>query len=304
METIQEGFVPHRSVSSAIPTGDSTAVPNGANIDASTQELIASRNHYRRVVQALSVGVLVQDRAGRVLSVNGAADEILGVDLLSLPGQSTAGVAWDIVDERGAAVAPKDRPGRRCIETGRPTIGEVFGMRVPGGALRWIEIDASPLRRAGEDRPYAVVSTIRDVTDRKAAQRAATVAEHRHQLVLAHAVEGYHVVDASGLVLEANPSSSAGPECVDDDGRLTFGPLDATDRQTMNDVLATALERPGETRHVDVRVRSVCGVDCWLELSVTNHLDDPAVDGIVINHRDVTGRRAAEALRWSTATPG
>ena len=36
------------------------------------------------------------------------------------------------------------------------------------------------------------------------------------------------------------------------------------------------------------------GEDCWLEFSMTNHLDDPAVAGIVINHRDVTARRAAE----------
>ena len=36
------------------------------------------------------------------------------------------------------------------------------------------------------------------------------------------------------------------------------------------------------------------GEDCWLEFSVTNHLDDPAVGGIVFNHRDVTARRAAE----------
>lgn len=303
METVQEGFVPHRSVSSQIPNGDMNGVSMVANTDASTPELLASRNHYRRVVQALSAGVLVQDRAGRVLSVNGAADEILGADLMSLPGQSTAGVAWDIVNERGAAVATKDRPGRRCIESGRPTIGEVFGVRVPGRGLKWIEIDASPLRGTGDDRPYAVVSTIHDVTDRISAQRAAAIAEHRHKLVLAHSVEGYHVVDEDGLVLEANPSTSVGPDCVDDDARLTFGLLDATDRRTLNDVLAQALEQPGETIHVDIKVRSASGNDCWLELSVTNHLGDPAVDGIVINHRDVTVRRVAEASRQSTATP-
>ena len=63
----------------------------------------------------------------------------------------------------------------------------------------------------------------------------------------------------------------------------------------MNDVLANALAHPGETFHADVRVCAVPGEDCWLEFSMTNHLDDPAVGGIVINHRDVTVRRAAEA---------
>ena len=47
------------------------------------------------------------------------------------------------------------------------------------------------------------------------AQRAVAAAEHRHQLVLANAAEGYHVVDADGMVLEANPLVTAASELVD-----------------------------------------------------------------------------------------
>ena len=167
-------------------------------------------------------------------------------------------------------------------------------MRVPDGPMKWIEIDARPLLRTGDDRPYAVVSTVRDVTDRVSAQRAAATAAHRHQLVLANAVEGYHIVDPDGMVLEANPPTTAASALVDGDGRMTFALLDETDHVIMNTVLANALARPGETFHADVRVRAVPGEDLWLEFSMTNHLDDPAVGGIVINHRDVTVRRAAE----------
>jgi diguanylate cyclase (GGDEF)-like protein/PAS domain S-box-containing protein len=155
METGQEGTVPDRFVSDP---------------GESPPELLASRNHYRRVIQALSEGVFVQDRTGKILSVNRAAATILGLDVTDLAGRSTAGMAWDIVDEHGIAVAADDRPGRRCIETGEPTIGEVFGMRGPSQALKWIEIDARPLLRRGDDEPYAVVSTVRDVTARRAAE--------------------------------------------------------------------------------------------------------------------------------------
>ena len=252
------------------------------------------RNHYRRVVQALSEGVFVQDHTGKILSVNGAAAKILGVDLTKLPGFSAAAIAWDLVDEDGASVAREDRPGRRCIETGEPTVGQVFGIQVPGHGLKWIEIDARPLIRTGDDAPYAVVSTVRDVSDKLSAQRAVAAGEHRHQLVLANANEGYHIVDPDGMVLEANPPTTAASALVDHTGRMTFGLLDDTDHETMNDVLAVVLAHPGETHHADVRVRLASGDDCWLEFSMTNHLDDPAVGGIVINHRDVTARRAAE----------
>ena len=139
-----------------------------------------------------------------------------------------------------------------------------------------------------------MVSTVRDVTDKLSAQRAAATAAHRHQLVLANAVEGYHIVDPDGMVLEANPPTTAASVLVDGNGRMTFALLDETDHQIMNGVLANALARPGETFHADVRVHAVPGEDLWLEFSMTNHLDDPAVGGIVINHRDVTVRRVAE----------
>ncbi len=139
-----------------------------------------------------------------------------------------------------------------------------------------------------------MVSTVRDVTDKLSAQRAAATAEHRHQLVLANAAEGYHIVDPDGMVLEANPPTTAASALVDGNGRMTFALLDETDHQIMNGVLANALARPGETFHADVRVHAVPGEDLWLEFSMTNHLDDPAVGGIVINHRDVTVRRVAE----------
>ena len=299
MASEQDDVVPYRSSSSDIPTGDiSAGDASGASAvepaDESQADLLGSRYHYRRVVQALSEGVFVQDRLGKMLTVNTAAAKILGLDLKHLAGMNTSGLAWDIVDEHGVAVAVDDRPGRRCITSGKPTVGEVFGMRLPDGGLKWIEIDALPLVRRGDAGPYAVVSTVRDVTDKLSAQRAAATAEHRHRVVLANAVEGYHIVDPHGVVLEANPPTTAASVLVDGDGRMTFALLDETDHQIMNDVLAKALAQPGETFHADVRVRAVPDEDCWLEFSVTNHLDDPAVGGIVINHRDVTVRHAAE----------
>src|SRR5438552_16520346 len=51
---------------------------------------------------------------------------------------------------------------------------------------------------------------------------------------------------------------------------------------------------------VDFRVRHRDGSWRWLELTVTNLLNDPDVEGFVLNGRDVTDRRRAEeALRVS-----
>src|SRR5205823_12628436 len=51
---------------------------------------------------------------------------------------------------------------------------------------------------------------------------------------------------------------------------------------------------------VDFRVRHRDGSWRWLELTVTNLLSDPDVEGLVLNGRDITERKQAEeALRVS-----
>ena len=70
---------PYRSI--AVDISAKVRAVAGGRPNESDLELLASRNHYRRVVQALSEGVFVQDRSGKILSVNSAAAKILGMDV-------------------------------------------------------------------------------------------------------------------------------------------------------------------------------------------------------------------------------
>jgi diguanylate cyclase (GGDEF)-like protein/PAS domain S-box-containing protein len=62
-------------------------------------------------------------------------------------------------------------------------------------------------------------------------------------------------------------------------------------RRLFSDVLA----QPGGSRTFEVRVRDAHGGWRWLEATWTNLVDDPSVEGVVANLRDVTERKAAEA---------
>jgi len=55
-----------------------------------------------------------------------------------------------------------------------------------------------------------------------------------------------------------------------------------------------AIDEPGVARWGEVRVRHVSGDWRWFQASLTNHLDDPAVAGIVVNLRDITERKRYE----------
>jgi diguanylate cyclase (GGDEF)-like protein/PAS domain S-box-containing protein/putative nucleotidyltransferase with HDIG domain len=58
---------------------------------------------------------------------------------------------------------------------------------------------------------------------------------------------------------------------------------------------ADLAQRPGAVDRFEARVRHQDGSTRWLEVIATNRLDDPDVRGIVVNSRDVTERKKAEA---------
>ena len=106
MDSEQERVAPYPSIATDISAGGSSRSPAAEPAHESESDLLWSRNHYRRVVEALSEGVFVQDRLGKMLTVNSAAAKILGLDLGQLTGMNTAGLAWDIVDEHGSRWPP------------------------------------------------------------------------------------------------------------------------------------------------------------------------------------------------------
>jgi len=55
------------------------------------------------------------------------------------------------------------------------------------------------------------------------------------------------------------------------------------------------LAEPGASRTFEARVRDARGTWRWLEVTWTNLIDEPSVEGIVANLRDVSERKAAEA---------
>ncbi|MCU1396392.1 MAG: diguanylate cyclase domain [Ilumatobacteraceae bacterium] len=246
---------------------------------------------YDDVLDAVGDGVLVQDREGTVMIVNAAAAELFGVPLGKLRGTNLAGVAWHATDLDGKPLDLTNRPGRRCIRTGLPSFGHVLGVTMSDGSIQWIEMDVRPLIRDGSNEPYAVVSTVRNVTARVAAERHLAAAARRRDLVMLKSADGYRILDAEGSVIEAYSPIQAAMDPGSD--FIPFNDLPAADRRVMVAMFADVRRTAGATRSSDLLIETSAGAR-WFEFSMTNYLDTPEVNGIVFNFRDVTGRKAAE----------
>ena len=69
--------------------------------------------------------------------------------------------------------------------------------------------------------------------------------------------------------------------------------LAESERQRVSTLAAPLWAQPGGTLRLEVRLRHRDGSERWYDVSLLNLLHDPAVEGIVINQRDVTEQRAA-----------
>jgi diguanylate cyclase (GGDEF)-like protein/PAS domain S-box-containing protein len=120
--------------------------------------------------------------------------------------------------------------------------------------------------------------------------------EHRFRALIEHSTDVVTVVDAEGTIIYDSPSSVGVlgyplNERVGADG-LSFLHPDDLDRATQT--LARVMDNTDAVSRLELRARHRDGGYRWLDVSLTNLLDEPGVHGVVANFRDVTERKALE----------
>ena len=139
-----------------------------------------SEERYRSVVAALSEGIVLQAADGTIRASNASAERILGLTPAQMSGRTSLDPRWRALHEDGTAFPGDSHPSMVTLRTGQPCHGVVMGVLKPDGTLSWISIDSQPLVRPGESKPYAVVASFTDITERKL--REAELAEARGRL--------------------------------------------------------------------------------------------------------------------------
>ena len=183
---------------------DVRAFQGAARVPGPEQEAVIAR----MVFNALDHGVLVQGPMGRIAAANPAAAEILGIERDDLVGSRLEQIRDSLIRADGSPFDPDELPGRLAVLSGKPQLDVLMGLPLVGGEARWIEVSSRPLRSEGE--VFAVVSALRDVTERRRPEDALRDAERRQRLVLEHAVGGYAILGDDGQLVDGSTSLYAG----------------------------------------------------------------------------------------------
>lgn len=184
---------------------------------------------------------------------------------------------------------------RTVLNAPHTTAVGTYRQRRLDGSWGWTEISISNMLDHPDVR--GIVTSARDITDRKRSEETLEHSEGRFRSLVQNASDLITVLDEAGVILYESPSVKAvlgySPEELTGQSVLDYLPGESRDQvlAMFTDLVAGGT---GTTARPTFRFQHASGEWRYLEALVTNLLSDPHVGGIVINSHDITDRRQAE----------
>ncbi|MEX2431412.1 MAG: PAS domain S-box protein, partial [Dehalococcoidia bacterium] len=172
--------------------------------------------------------------------------------------------------------------------------------RQPSGPSeeRFVDFVFQPLRDPDGSIAGIFVQGV-DLTDRSRAEAALRENEERFQALLEHSYDAIVVIDSSGAITYASPSTFRvfGYTPQELLGKSAFDVIHPDDIPAAQAGLGEAAQLSGSAIWIELRIQHKNGSTVWIEVSGHNLLDQPQVHGIVSHFRDITERKVAEDAR-------
>jgi diguanylate cyclase (GGDEF)-like protein/PAS domain S-box-containing protein len=182
--------------------------------------------------------------------------------------------------------------GRSGSWQGELTFANGFGDEIPVSALL--------VAHHGDDGLIEAVSLVaRDLSDLRDAEQRVRASEIRLAALVEHASDLVCVVRPGGRVIYTSPAvlRVLGHPPAELEGSNVFTLVHPEDLERVKAAAAELITTPRKSGPIELRVRHADGTWRHFEVVATNLVDNPAVNGLVLNARDVSDRvEAAEIL--------
>ncbi len=120
--------------------------------------------------------------------------------------------------------------------------------------------------------------------------------DRRFRALIEHSSDAIELLTPEFTVTYASPSTErvTGYTAEELVGMNGFALLHPDDLEDVQQQLSALLDRPGDFITVEYRICHKDSTWRWMEATLTNLLDDPAVEAVVCNYRDITQRKQGQ----------
>ncbi|NJN66333.1 MAG: EAL domain-containing protein [Chloroflexaceae bacterium] len=149
------------------------------------------------------------------------------------------------------------------------------------------------------DLPHIAERALREwhhLTERQRTEKALYQSERRFRALIEHSSDVISVLDVTGVIRYSSPSTMriVGYPLDDYQGCNIFELIHPDDLPIGRAFIVRLLDCPDGNMTTELRLRHHDASWRWIDVTGTNLLDDPAVQGIVLNYRDITERKRFE----------
>jgi diguanylate cyclase (GGDEF)-like protein/PAS domain S-box-containing protein len=253
--------------------------------------LRASEERTRLIIGTANDAFVGMDSDGAITDWNNKAAKLFGWTLEDVKGRR--------LDETIIPIRYREslqQVLRRFLTTGEgPVLGKPFeisaqhreGYEFPIELTIW----AHQIGRVQHFNAFA-----RDISERKKAEESLRRSETRFRSLVQNASDVIAVLDPDSTIRYVSPAvlRVGGFEPEELVGHRALDLLHTDDSSLASAHFQEILNRPGAFTTMELRARHRDGSWRWLEASAKNLLEDPGIEGIVVNYNDITARKELE----------
>lgn len=132
--------------------------------------------------------------------------------------------------------------------------------------------------------------------DTKTSERRSESQVERYRTLVEESNDVATIIDTDGTIRYVSPAVTRvlGYDPKELVGNTGYEYVHPDDREQNADAVEAVVETPDESQIVEVRFKHADGTWCWIEARMRNRLEDDAVEGILLNSRDITERKEQE----------
>lgn len=243
------------------------------------------------------VGLAVLDADLRYLRVNNLLAELNGCPAADHIGRTVAEIVPTLAEQARALAA-------RIRATGEPVTEIEFcgeTASAPGVQRQWLEGWYPVKRPDGEIVGYSVI--VQEITEQKHAERELAESQAMYRLLADNSSDVITMIDADGHVVYVSPAAARRLGYTEDEMLQLDTPailqrIHPDDRPHIAAEIKRGRELKLPTGRYEYRFLSKSGDYLWMEDALTRTFDaDGALVSVVVNSRNVTDRKQAEAER-------